>query len=85
MFKTYKKFIDYIKSLDSGLYRIDYVDGETEYWLLDVPNLRVRFIYDNYSMMNSISEGKLDYFQFATFNQFANQDFFKFIQTIKEL
>jgi len=84
-FKSMNQFLKYIKTLDSGIYRVHSFHGETEYWLLDVENMRVRIVYDNYSSMNDIANTDVHNFQFIHFKDFANSDFYDNIIEIKEI
>lgn len=85
MFQNIKEFIAFIITLDSGLYRVTYEMGEVEYWLLDVDNLRIRIVYDNYSSMSDVSSTMDSDFTFMSFFDFANEEFYACITEIKEL
>jgi hypothetical protein len=85
MFKNFKEFMAYIITLESGLYRITYEMGEVEYWLLDVDNLRIRIVYDNYSPMSDVGSTKESDFTFMTFFDFANEEFYACVTSIEEL
>lgn len=84
-FKSFKQFLKYVKTLDSGIYRVCSFHGEVEYWLLDVENMRVRIVYDNYSSMNDIATTNVYNFEFIHFKDFANSDFYDNIEEIKEI
>jgi hypothetical protein len=51
-FKSYQEFVDYIKSLGSGVYKCVGFHGEEEYWLVNAGDSEIKVIYDNYSGFN---------------------------------
>ena len=51
-FKSYQEFVDYIKSLGSGVYKCLGFHGEEEYWLVNAGDSKIKVIYDNYSGFN---------------------------------
>lgn len=85
MFPNIKEFIAYIITLDSGLYRVTYAMGEVEYWLLDVDNLRIRIVYDNYSSMSDVGNTSESDFSFMNFQDFANDEFYACMTSMTEL
>lgn len=85
MFKNMKEFIAYIITLDSGLYRVTYEMGEVEYWLLDVDNLRIRIVYDNYSSMSDVGSTRENDFSFINFQDLANEEFYACMTSMIEL
>ena len=85
MFPNIKEFIAFIITLDSGLYRVTYAMGEVEYWLLDVDNLRIRIVYDNYSAMSDVGNTSESDFSFINFQDLANEEFYACMTSIKEL
>jgi hypothetical protein len=90
MFDTYDEFEHYIKKYyDNGCFIVECEQLEglmpplVEVWLLDVENMRVRIVYDNYSDMSDVTkEHDLGWLSFA---EFSTEEFYKFISKITEV